>query len=78
VTAIQLGQARVDCFGMVAWVYYHDDTNETLGSGQLVTLGYPKDQCSYQSELSGLYSITAIIAEMGSFHDLSGRSIKVA
>jgi len=84
-TAIWLGQqAREvshgsfkDSFGMAAWVYYHDKTNETLGSGQLVTLGYPEDQCSYQSEVSGLYGIAAIIAKMGSFHDLSGGSITV-
>jgi len=63
---------------MAAWVYYHNDTNETLGSGQLVTLGYPEDQCSYRSELSGLYGIAAVIAKMGFFHDLSGRSITVA
>jgi len=61
---------------MVAWVYYHNVTNETLGSSQL-TLGYPEDQCSYRSKLSGLYSIAATIAEMAPFHDLSSRSIKV-
>jgi len=63
---------------MAMWVYYHDKTNETLSSGQLVTPGYPEDQeCSYRSELSGLYGIVATIAEMGSFHDLSGGSITV-
>jgi len=62
---------------MAAWVYYHNETNKTLGSGQLVTPGYPEDQSSYRRELSGLYGIAATITEMASFHDLSGGSITV-
>jgi len=67
-TAIQLGQARAvsdssfkNQFGMAAWVYYHEETNETLGSGRLVILGYLEDQSSYRSMLSRLYGIAATI-----------------
>jgi len=62
---------------MAAWVYYHDTTNKTLGSRKLVTPGYLEDQCSYRSKLSGLYGISATIAELALFHDLCGSSIKV-
>jgi len=71
VTAIQLGQARAvsdgsfkNQFGMVVRVYYHEETNETLGSSRLVMPGYLEDQSSYRSKLSGLYGIAATIAEM--------------
>jgi len=84
-TAIRLRQARAvsngsfkDWFGTAMWVYYHDTTNETLGSGKLVTPGYLEDQCSYRSKLSGLYRISTTIAKLALFHDLSGGSIKVA
>jgi len=63
---------------MVAWVYYNDKTNELLGSSKLVMLGYPEDQSSYQSKISGIYGIAATIMEMELFHDLQGSSIKVA
>jgi len=46
---------------MAAWVFYHDITNVTLGSGKLITLGYLEDQCAYRSKLSGLYGIVATI-----------------
>jgi len=62
---------------MAAWVYYHEETNKLLGSGRLVMPGYLEDQSSYRSKLSRIYSIAATIAEMDSFHDLQGRSIKV-
>jgi len=59
-------------------VFYHATTNETLGYGQLTTLGYPEDQCSYHSELSGLYGIATTILESAQFHNLRGGTIKVA
>jgi len=66
--AIQLGKARVvsngslkNRFGMAVWVYYHEETNELLGSSRLVMLGYLEDQSSYRSELSGIYGIAATI-----------------
>jgi len=33
---------------MAAWVFYHGEMNVTLRSGQLITPGYPEDQCSYR------------------------------
>jgi len=66
-----------DLFGMATWVYYHNTTNETLGSSPLVTPGYPEDQCPYRSKLSGLYGISATTAKLALFHNLSGSSIKV-
>jgi len=57
-------------FSMAAWVYYDNKTNMLLGSGKLVTPGYPEDQSSYQSKISRIYGIMAIIVEMELFHDL--------
>jgi len=48
-------------FGMAAWVFYHGKMNATLGNGKLITLGYPDDQCTYRSELSGIYGIVSTI-----------------
>jgi len=74
---IRLGKARAvsdgsfkNQFGMAAWVYYNTKTNKLLGSGRLVMPGYPEDQSSYQSKLSGIYGIAATIMEMESFHNL--------
>jgi len=50
-------------FGTAAWVFYHAIMNATLGSGKLITPGYPEDKCAYRSELSGLYGIVATIQE---------------
>jgi len=58
-------------------VYYNKETNELLGSGRLVTPGYPEDQSSYRSKLSRIYGITATISKMETFHNLRGRAIKV-
>jgi len=81
---IQLGKARVvssgsfkNQFGTAAWVYYNKETNKLLGSSRLVMPGYLEDQSSYQSKLSGIYSIVATIVKMESFHDLRGGAIKV-
>ena len=83
--AIQLGTARAvsdgsfkDQFGTAAWVYYDAITNETLGNGRLNTPGYPEDQCSYRSEISGIYGIAVTILELAKFHDLRGGAIQVA
>jgi len=62
---------------MAAWVFYHDITNVTLGSWKLITLGYPEDQCAYQSKLSGLYRIVATIRELATFQDLAGGAILI-
>jgi len=83
--AIRSGNARAvsdgyfkEKFGMAAWVFYHDITNVTLGSWKLITLGYPEDQCAYQSKLSGLYRIVATIRELATFQDLAGGAILIA
>jgi len=75
--AIRTGQALAvyngsfkEKFGTAAWVFYHGDTNATLGSGKLITPGYPEDQCSYWSKLSGIYGITSTIQELALYHDL--------
>jgi len=63
---------------MATWVFYHGETNDTLGSGKLITLGYPEDQCSYQSKMSSIYGIASIIRELALYHDLQGRTLMVA
>jgi len=65
-------------FGMAAWVFYHNKTNATLGNGKLITLGYPDNQCTYQSELSGIYGIVSIIRELSMYQDFVGGSITIA
>jgi len=67
-----------DKFGTAAWVYYDANCNDTLGTGQLNTPGYPEDQCSYCSKISGLYRIAITILELAQFHDLCGGAIHVA
>jgi len=83
--AIQLGTARAvsngsfkEQFGTAAWVYYDANTNETLGTGKLNTPGYPEDQCSYHSKISGLYGIAVTILELAKFHDLRSGAIQIA
>ena len=63
---------------MVVRAYYHSETNVTLGSGQVITSSYLKDQCSYWSELLGIYSIATTILELSSYHDLGRGAITVA
>jgi len=63
---------------MAAWVFYHRDTNATLGLGKLITPGYPEDQCSYQSKMSGIYGIASTIRELALYHNLRGGTLMVA
>jgi len=65
-------------FGMATWVFYHGETNDTLGLGKLITPGYPEDQCSYWSEMSGIYGIASTIRELALYHDLQGGTLTVA
>jgi len=63
---------------MAAWVFYHRETNDTLGSRKLITLGYPDNQCSYRSKMSGIYGIASTIRELALYHDLQGGALTVA
>jgi len=65
-------------FGMAAWVFYHNETNATLGNGKLITLGYLDDLCTYHSKLSGIYSIALALRELAMYQDFVGGSIKIA
>jgi len=83
--AIRAGQARAvsdgsfkECFGTAAWVFYHNETNRTLGNGRLITPGGPHDQCAYRSELAGLYGIALTLNELSVHQDFTGGQIKVA
>ena len=83
--AIRSGQARAvsdgsfkDKFGTAAWVFYHNATNATLGSGTLITPGGQNDQCAYRSELSGIYGIALTLHELASYQDFTGGHIKIA
>jgi len=53
-------------FGMAAWV------NATLGNGKLITLGYPNDQCTSCSKLSGIYRIVLTLKELAMYQDFTG------
>jgi len=82
--AIRSGQAKAvsdgsfkEKFGTATWVFYHASMNATLGSGKLITLGYPEDQCTYRSELSGLYGIVSTIRELTTYQDLAGGTILI-
>jgi len=77
--AIRTGQACTvsngsfkEKFGMAAWVFYHGETNATLGLGKLITPGYPEDQCAYWSKMSGIYNIASTIRELALYHDMLG------
>jgi len=83
--AIRSGQAHVvsdgsfkEKFGMAAWVFYHNETNLTLGHGRLITPGGPNKQCAYHSKLSGLYGITLTLHELSSYQEFAGGHIKTA
>ncbi len=83
--AIRSGQARAvsdgsfkEKFGTAAWVFYHNETNATLGNGRLITPGCLNDQCAYRSELSGIYGIALTLHELASYQDFTGGHIKIA
>jgi len=54
---------------MAAWV------NATLGNGKLITLGYPNDQCTSCSKLSGIYRIVLTLKELAMYQDFMGGNI---
>jgi hypothetical protein len=63
-----------DLFGTAAWTIGTDDTEHII-SGHTICPGGPEAQSAYRSELTGLYSILAILHQVCLYFDVPEENV---
>jgi hypothetical protein len=65
-----------DLFGTAAWTIGTDDTEHII-SGRAICPGGPEAQSAYRSELTGLYSILAILHQVCLYFDVPEGNVQI-